>query len=131
VVFWCDRSGALASAEITKPVETSVSINAITFFMCLSPFFTKKTGRALTVISWREPDLFLRHRRDLSGYKHLLFHSLFLVDNAALHHKHDAPHSGDVLYWVAVECNDVSLKARRDRADLISQAERFGAQRIG
>ena len=54
-----------------------------------------------------------------------------LVNHASLHHKYDSPDGGNVFQQIAVERDDVRLKTGRERADLISHAERFRSQRIG
>src|SRR2546425_5940072 len=53
-----------------------------------------------------------------------------LINHAALHHKDDSPHSGDVLQRIAIKRNDVCLQTDRDRADLIGQTYRLRAERI-
>ena len=45
-----------------------------------------------------------------------------LVNDATLHHEHDAAHSGYVFQRISLEGDDVGLQARRDRADLSGHA---------
>lgn len=51
-----------------------------------------------------------------------------LVNNAALHHEHNAANGGDVFQRIAVQGDDVRLQAGGDRANLIAHAQGLSAQ---
>src|SRR6185369_6972488 len=103
-------------------------------FSSVYPPFSQKTGRALTIFYGESPTYLFRHRRDVTGYsichaeRHAFLRLIFLVDDTLLHHKDHAAYSSDVLDRVTVQSNDVGLKTRSDRTDLISQAECFGPE---
>ena len=53
-----------------------------------------------------------------------------LVNNSALHHKHDPPHCRDVFQRIAIERNDVCLQTWSDRAYLIVKTHRLCSKRV-
>src|ERR1043166_9941821 len=52
------------------------------------------------------------------------------VNDATLHNENDAAHRGDIFEWVAIERDDVGFVARRDGADAVTHAHRFGGKRV-
>lgn len=50
---------------------------------------------------------------------------IVLVNNAAFHHKCDAPHRRNLFQRIAVESNDVRLQTGHDRANLVGHVDGF------
>ena len=52
------------------------------------------------------------------------------VDDTAAHDKRYAPHGGQVLQRIALECDEIGFEARRNPADPLAQPQCLRRQRV-